>query len=282
MSVHQAGRRARPPAEVADDDVQTYVRCLRGSRQRSRALETCRRVDRLRQSASLRPLMEALLLTDADYSTIATHIGVEAECFRLFGSLFYDVRDAEGHPRPFQLIRIGLHLDAGGNVEQQQDSGVAFKKAALRGGYPLLVSLLPVQSEKGTSSEQGRLDRTAETLVEQELIRRLLMGEMRNADLIRLRGTQIAGERMLYETGQKGSASSEGMELVQKILQACAPSVVAALEEKPDEAAVERLRKAEQRIAGVQVEDRGPAAAHADINAQLAAKFCCYAPPFFV
>ena len=146
----------------------------------------------------------------------------------------------------------------------------------------MLVSLLPVQSEKGTSSEQGRLDRTAETLVEQELIRRLLMGEMRNADLIRLRGTQIAGERMLYETGQKGSASSEGMELVQKILQACVPSVVAALEEKPDEAAVERLRKAEQRIAGVQVEDRGPAAAHADINAQLAAKFCCYAPPFFV
>jgi hypothetical protein len=109
-------------------------------------------------------------------------------------------------------------------------------------------------------------------LIEKELNRRLLQGGPQTRDLVRLRSTYIAQERMLYETGQR-TTRDEGMALVRQLLQFFAPKMAEAVAENDDKEAVERIRLAQGRINSTPVEDKGPAAGHDRINMQLAAKF---------
>ena len=250
---------------AVDPMIRLMVQALKGTGRRNPTSDHIRVVIQLHQHREIKLFVEAALLTRASNDRIAKDIDADPEVIRLFESLYFNVREKDGAPRNMAVMAISMHLDQ--DAEENPIKHM-FYSAAIRGGYSMLQQMLSMHQ-----SDQNSVAITASALVDRELNRRLLQGELTTSDLIRLRSVQIADERMLHETGQRGSSYSEGMELVKNLLQAMAPMVLDAASNPDDHNSADRMREAENRITNTSIQDAGPVAGHDEINAMLKAKY---------
>lgn len=250
-AVYKSGNGSRLPVALRDDNgIKTLVAVLRGGAKLS---QSCLSAMSIHRSDTMRMVLEAMLLTRADAARIAAAIGIEGETVNMYEALFFNVRDSEGKPKPTLIMRIAADLEIGGEPDNPREKFQrALRKAALQ-GFPLLMSLLP--PDLGSTKPDAPVSAT--TLVEQELNRRLLRGELNTGALLRLRSLQIDEVRMQYET-QKGSAGNEGFELSRKLLALMAPAMVGLGQDanRDDEQARSSIRQAEEQIAGVDIDDK--------------------------
>ena len=263
LVAHHAIRSKKLPSQAGDSIVRTYIRYLKSVRRRDEEAETFRRAESLHADASWQTIIRACLLTNTGTAQIADDLGLPASAISCYERLFFNVRNDEDRPIKAQVLRMALKNE----VEAGEQERCRFINLAIKGGYVALIDNLP----SITTSSESRL--TAAELVDRELHRRIMRGDMRTCDLIRLKSIHVNEDRMLHETGQKG-APDKGMELVRDILQLLAPKVAGDNDTNADaESAIARLLKAERSIAETELNDLGPMAGAAEINAQIAAKF---------
>ncbi|MEI7901530.1 MAG: hypothetical protein WCK89_14865 [bacterium] len=164
-------------------------------------------------------LIEAYLIGAVTCEEAAAELGVAADDVRLYSCLFFDLRDDDGSIRPAALLRISAGLQA----LEIPDAAARLRKVALTGGVYGLRRLLGVAQPRDAAGEP-----TLDELVEAELKRRLIAGELRTGDLTRLQANAINRERMLRDTGAGGRNGDvvESIQVMQKILSLTAPVMV--------------------------------------------------------
>lgn len=156
-------------------------------------------------------LVGAYLVTNATYAQIATDLGLDADEIRLYGSLFDDVRDQQGRPIAGVLTRLRAEMAA----NQATDP---LRRTALMAGLPgLRAALDSVQAEE----PQELLDR----LVESELTRRVMSGQMRTAELARLQASTNLRQRLDAQQSPDRQ-STEVMKLAMEIIGVTAPHML--------------------------------------------------------
>ena len=239
----------RVPAAVRKDgDIQTLLACLKGAAKQN---ASCLAAISIRRS-SLRPAMEAMLLTDVGNSQIAAAMGVDSKVVDFYEALFFNVR-ANGSPKPDQLMRMATDMESRGEPTGAQEKfQFALASAALKGGYQMVAGLLPDNCSTSAS-------RPLSKMVTAELSRRLLRGELSTSALLRLRDLDIAEARMKHDTGQDDDDGYKGqyIKLMQFILGQMKPKMANSAPDVPIEPEQARagvsVSEAEANIARVQL-----------------------------
>ena len=243
---------ARLPVAVRKDgDIKALLACLKRAANMS---ESCLAATSIRRS-SLRPVAEAMLLTDAGNAQIAAATGFDPEAVRFYEALFFNVRDKNGVPKPSQLMRMATDIESHDEPAGAQEKFThALATAALRGGYPMVASLLPDPHPANGSRPLSRM-------VEAELHRRLLRGELSTSALLRMRDLDIAEARMKHDTGQDDDDGykAQYIKLMQFILGQMKPKMADSSSDIPQEPAQAKpgvsISEAEANIAKVQVQE---------------------------
>jgi hypothetical protein len=160
-------------------------------------------------------LIEAFLLASESYEAAARELGLPAEDVRLYGRLFYDIRDDAGQRRPGVMMRLQAELED----READDMANGLKKVALGGGIHGLRQVLRLRA---STTAEPSLDE----MVESELKRRLHAGELRTGDLVRLQSNAIARERLVVEKKDGQPEWMQANELVRHILSLTSPELV--------------------------------------------------------
>lgn len=186
-----------PEKAVLDVHMKDLLSCMDGTPKPDIG---CKSAMSVKASPMMSSIVEAYLLTRASNSQIYYETGIPDGAVYLFELLYYNVRTRFGDPLHSQVLRVALELEAG---KQTTSSAEQFdrtlKKAAVDGDIQLLRSILPRRrSELSRGSFAG-------TLVQRELNRRLLRGELSTSALIRLRGLEIAEDRMNLSLNKSGA-----------------------------------------------------------------------------
>jgi hypothetical protein len=252
----------RLPAEVAADPyIGNLVRHLRGGGRGRRSSNLYfARLCAWNADDSVRIALEAFLLTEATYETIAAEMGdVKPEEIRDFGAVFFDVRDDKGCLISPTMLRLRFCL----NPDEGAGAGIAalWRKAALSGGYRLVQLLWGNFAASGRPVEQADPEEIVDLLVEQEIAGRVLSGGMGTRDLIQMRSAGIARQKLRFDMGDGSAARGEGWEFARKLLEATAPKPPGSIAPAAEQVhASAQRRSAEGGIAKQEVVDLGPAA----------------------
>ena len=187
-----------PEKAVLDVHMKDLLSCMDGTPQPDLCSQGAIAV---KASPMMSLVVEACLLTRASPRQISYDTGIPEGVVCMFQLLYYNVRSRYDDPIQPQVLRVALDLDTGkGPTSPADQIGRALKRAALEGDIHLLRTYLP-QRRSGLS--QGSF---AGTLVQRELNRRLLRGELSTSALIKLRGLEIAEDRMNLTLNQSGGA----------------------------------------------------------------------------
>lgn len=150
-------------------------------------------------------LVQAFLLTPAPYDAIGKHLGLSPAEVVLYGRLFYDVRDNQGNRCPAILMRIKTELRVA-----EPNEGNKLKLVALAGGATMLCQMIAPSSTEPAA--------TLYDLVDQALTRRVVTGELRDSDLIRLQANGVMRTRMDWEF-KPPAKDQGGWDVLQKVLE---------------------------------------------------------------
>lgn len=161
-------------------------------------------------------LIEAFLAAAPTPAAAAAELGLAAEEVVLYARLIFDIHDGSGTVSPAVLMRLRAEADA----NPAEDGRARLMKVALASGLNGLRRLLRPIADDG---EEQPLD----DLVEAELRRRLVAGELRNGDLVRLQANAVARRRLDLETkGGANAEAAEALEVACRILSLTAPAMV--------------------------------------------------------
>lgn len=203
---------------IKDSDARALARHLQ-HRQTSQLKENERpnMYDRLSswKASETGMLVEAFLIA-GNYESTAVELGLPVDDVRLYSRLWYDVMDDQGQVRPGVRMRILAALEG----QDAVDIGTRLKRVAITAGLHGLRQVLRILKPQKTEP-------TLDEMVELELRRRLVAGELRNADLVRLRLTEDRKAE-----GQPKMA--ENLALVRRMLSMAAPEMVRAPERTPE------------------------------------------------
>ena len=215
--VEAAGGGRIPWALVQDADARALVQHLQHRKQHPlKDGDTPRQFDRVgawRDSPGA-ALIEAFLLASDSYADAARELGIPPEDVRLYARLYVDLHDDQGKRRPAVLMRLRGTPD----VPDEPDMAARLRRVALTGGVHGLRQLL----QAATLAAAPTLDE----MVEQELKRRLVAGELRTSDLTRLQANSIAKQRVAQEQEGDDLRETEGWAYARKLLALMAPHVV--------------------------------------------------------
>lgn len=211
-------------------------------------------------------LIEAFIIAGPTIEDAARELGLPAEEMGLYARLYLDLYDSQGRRRGAVSMRILNDLA----IQDEGDPGVRLKKIALTGGLHGLRRVLHTD----VPTTEPSLDQ----LVEAELKRRLVAGELRAGDLVRLQANAIARERIVLDRkDDEPSEHTQGLDLVRSILVKMAPTVV-----QPDgsldqvEASNQAIRSrlaAQRNIGATPLPDDNPDRGLAALNGLMAAQF---------
>lgn len=152
-------------------------------------------------------LVEAYLVTGSPVEAIAVELGLAAPDVRLYGQIFWAVRDTLDRPLQGVLLRLRAALPR----EPKEDDRLM--RAALLGG------LEGLRGQLGTSKPGSDLS----AIVEQELTRRAMGGELRTGDLIRLRGHELMLKKMEIDSRDERVQDQSATQLLFEMLEKMAP-----------------------------------------------------------
>jgi hypothetical protein len=186
------------PKNVCKDyAIKALLACINGKRKQDIG---CQGAMAVKDSPMMSCVVEAYLLTRASNRQISYETGISEGAIRYFELLYYNVRNRFGDPIHSQVLRVALELEAGKEPTSPAERiDRAMKKAAVEGDIHLLRTYLP---PRRSGLSQGSF---AGTLVQRELNRRLLRGELSTGSLIKLRELEIAEDRMNLSLNKSGA-----------------------------------------------------------------------------
>ncbi len=152
-------------------------------------------------------LVEAYWVTGSPVEAIAVELGLDAQDVRLYGQIFWAVRDTLDRPLQGVLLRLRASLSR----EPHDDDRLI--RAALLGG------LEGLRGQLGAS----KLGSDLSAIVEQELTRRAMGGELRTGDLIRLRGHDILLKKMEIDSRDERVQDQTATQFLFEMLEKLAP-----------------------------------------------------------
>lgn len=204
-----ASTATRLPAQYAKDpDLRAYLTHLRQRVRYPLELDakpnTIDRIDGW-QGNETGGLLAAYLLTTAPYTVIAQELGLDAGEIRLYGSIHWSVRD-DDHPISGVLIRLRAALPR----EPGDDDRLI--RAALLGG---------LEGLRGQTGARAHSDLSV--MVEQELSRRVVAGEMKTGDLIRLRSHDLMLKKIELDSREGQQQDQDATRLLLDLLNQTAP-----------------------------------------------------------
>lgn len=165
-------------------------------------------------------LVESFLLACETTGQAAGELGIDSDDVGYYSALFFDIRDEGGSVRPAILMRIRAELLS----MEAPDMAARLRKAAITGGIAGLRRLLYAGKISAVAEEP-----TLDDMVENELKRRLVAGELRTGDLTRLQANLIARSRLNREEDDGKQQLRDNIRVMQNILSLTAPLMV-----KPD------------------------------------------------
>lgn len=203
------------PQSVQDPDVRKLVRHL--TQAPHRKLDAVTRVLRWNGTGT-GALVEAFLIAAETCEEAAAELGVDVRDVILYSCLFFDIRDDSGALRQTVMLRLKSEL-LGAEIN---DAAARLRNVALTGGIFGLRRFLCVEQQHAAAGEPSLDD-----MVEAELKRRLVAGDMRTGDLTRLQANAIARERLRREAdGGRGPQLVESLKVVKFVLGLTAPQMV--------------------------------------------------------
>ena len=179
-----------------DYAMNALLACLTGARKQDLG---CQSAMAIRSSPTMSRVVEAYLLTRASTSQISNDTGLSNGGISLYEQLYFNVRNRYGDPIQSQLIRLAFELETAHEPATPADKlDRMLRKAALDGDIHLLRRCIP---HRRAAISTGSF---AATLVQRELTRRLLRGELSTGTLIKLRELEIAEDRMNLSLNKSG------------------------------------------------------------------------------
>lgn len=178
-----------------DTAMASLLACMQGT---SKPDAYCLDAISIKASPMMSRVVEAFLLTRSTIAQICEETGLSGVSF--YELLYFNVRNRSGDPLQSQILRLGLELEASKEPSTPTERiDRALKRAAIDGDVQLLRSYLP---QRRTGISTGSF---AGTLVQRELMRRLLRGELSTGILVKLRGLEIAEDRMTLSLNRSGN-----------------------------------------------------------------------------
>jgi hypothetical protein len=213
------------------------------------------KVEGWQANVTLNGVLRALLLTEADYETIAADLpGLLPEMVRLYEQSFFNVRTDDGVLRPIHLLRIRFAAGPG----NADDTAAMLMKAALSGGYSLVKGLW-MGGGAGAAESTAGVVKATKALIERELARRVLAGRLGTRDLLNIRQVQIEAERHERDMHSESSDAATAWGVVKSIMELTAPKMVppARADAQAAQQALLNRRTVERQIAAQPAQDRG-------------------------
>ena len=194
---HVSSGEPLPEAVSQDAAIQALLACLQGKPKQDAG---CLGAMSARASPTMGRVLDAYLLTRASASQILEETGIPNGAIDFYERLFFNVRTFCGDPRQSQVLRLAMELESSPEPTTPAERiHRAMMKAAIDGDVHLLRTFIP-RRRAGVS--QGSF---AGTLVQRELNRRILRGELSTSALIKLRGLEIAEDRMNLSMNKSGT-----------------------------------------------------------------------------
>ena len=171
-----------------DFAMNALLACLKGAHKQDPG---CQAAMAVRASPTMSRVVEAFLLTRASTLQISNDTGLSNSNISLYEKLYFNVRNRYGDPLQPQLIRLSFELETADEPATPAEKlERMLRKAALDGDIQLLRRCIP---QRRAAISTGSF---AATLVQRELARRLLRGELSTGSLIKLRELELAEDRM--------------------------------------------------------------------------------------
>ena len=153
----------------------------------------------IRASPMVSRVVESYLLTRIGTIQISNETGLSIGGIALYEQLYFNVRNRYGDPLQPQLIRLAFELESAAEPATPAEKlERMLRKAALDGDIQLLRRCIP---HRRAAISTGSF---AATLVQRELTRRMLRGELSTGSLIKLRELEIAEDRMYLGMNKPG------------------------------------------------------------------------------
>lgn len=172
-------------------------------------------------------LVEAYLVTGSPVEAIGVELGLAPEDVRLYGQVFWAIRDARDRPLRGVLMRLRAALPR----EPRDDDRLI--RAALLGG---------LEGLRGQTVARDHSDLS--TMVEQELTRRVMAGEMKTGDLIRLRSHDLMLRKIELDSRDGQQQDQDATRLLLDLLGQTAPRM------KPIDQTPEQIQAADVLLRG--------------------------------
>ena len=185
-----------PKAYKNDFAMNALFACLAGAQKQDLG---CQAAMAIRSSPTMSRVVEAFLLTRASASQISNYTGLSNGGISQYEQLYFNVRNRYGDPIQSHLIRLAFELETANEPATPAEKHERMlRKAALDGDIHLLQKCIP---QRRAAISTGSF---AATLVQRELTRRLLRGELSIGSLIKLRELEIAEDRMNLSLNKAG------------------------------------------------------------------------------
>ncbi len=172
-------------------------------------------------------LVEAYLVTGSPVEAIAEELGLDAKDILIYSRIFWAVRDSGDRPIRGVLMRLRTGLS------REPDDDNRMMRAALLGGLDGL---------RGQTGSRDHSDLS--TMVEQELSRRVIAGELRTPDLIRLRGHDLMLRKIELDSREGREEDQDATRLLLDLIGQTAPRM------KPIDQTAEQIRAADVLLRG--------------------------------
>ena len=167
-------------------------------------------------------LLEAYLVTGSPVEAIAEELGLDAGDVRLYCKIFWAIRDTGDMPLKGVLMRLRASLPR----EPGDDDRLV--RAALLGG---------LEGLRGQTGARDHGDLRA--IVEQELTRRVVAGELKTGDLIRLRSHDLMLRKIELDSRDGQQQNQDATRLLLDLLGQTAPRM------KPVDQTLDQLAEAD-------------------------------------
>ena len=166
--------------------------------------------------SALAGLLQPALLSEAGYPDIAADLGgLDEAAVALYERSFFNVREPDGSLRPPALLAARF-LGPGA-------SPVPAYRAALQAGYSGVLAVMGLPGGERRRDETGN---AIQAIAGQQLLERVLSGQVATRDLIRIQQLAVAQDGMRFKQGKGGDQDEALSELTGILLAAIAPRVV--------------------------------------------------------
>jgi hypothetical protein len=251
-------------AAIKDPWVGNAVKYLRATGKSSRMSEeeqaVWRRTVQLAEDVSLqniRHTVEALLLTDAPLEALAADTGLPIAEIKLFERLFFNVRDDDGRMVLRPLQRQFIATMGALKTRRQLPAHLMWRRVAVEAGYTALVRVLQLGSGSWSEAKSVDLVQSAIEMGRADIMAQMASGELNAAAVHRMEFNRLREKQLRLLVGEE-KGETEAREILLKILQSMAPSMVEFQKLKEaQEAVLERAPHLNAQIQETKVVDVG-------------------------